>query len=161
LSHIVSNFPPKPSVDCLQSSPSLFAVTVVKSARELIRSYIIDLKNRLRFFADWIQGGHPHCYWLSGFYFTQSFLTGVLQNYARKTRIPIDEIVFDYEVRPILRSSWPDGLTRSLRTAPTPTDYSWKAPAGIPPQCGWTRARPRFCSSSVLPSTSCPLPRAV
>jgi dynein heavy chain len=62
-----------------------------------IGGYITDLKARLKFFTDWIECGHPHSYWLSGFYFTQSFLTGVLQNYARKYSIPIDEIAFDYE----------------------------------------------------------------
>lgn len=63
-----------------------------------IGSYIADLKKRLAFFEEWLSNGHPTCYWLSGFYFTQSFLTGVLQNYARSTHVPIDEIAFDYEV---------------------------------------------------------------
>ncbi|KAH1026251.1 hypothetical protein HUJ05_010798 [Dendroctonus ponderosae] len=59
-------------------------------------SYVTDLLARLKFFQDWIEKGVPTVLWLSGFYFTQSFLTGVLQNYSRQMHFPIDWIHFEF-----------------------------------------------------------------
>ncbi|KAK6187847.1 hypothetical protein SNE40_005782 [Patella caerulea] len=61
-------------------------------------SYVTDLLQRLKFFKDWIDHGMPSTFWLSGFYFTQSFLTGVSQNFARNTKIPIDLVGFEFEI---------------------------------------------------------------
>ena len=79
--------------------PDLWTAVAYPSLKGL-GSWVADLHARLQMFQTWLDEGPPGVYWISGFFFTQSFLTGTLQNFARASRTPIDQILFDFEVVP-------------------------------------------------------------
>jgi dynein heavy chain, axonemal len=85
------------------SVPSLWLSHSYPSLKPL-GSYMADLTARLRMMADWLVEGPPPLFWLSGFFFTHAFLTAVKQNYARKHRIPIDVVAFDFVCLPAVRT---------------------------------------------------------
>jgi len=66
-----------------------------------IRSTVVvtDLLRRFNMIDLWLAKGPPVSFWISGFFFTQAFLTGVLQNMARRDKVAIDECIWNYYIQ--------------------------------------------------------------
>ena len=77
--------------------PEAWASKAYPSLKPL-SSWVLDLLERIKFINDWIDKGPPPVYWISGFFFPQAFLTGTLQNYARKNKIAIDTVQWNFNV---------------------------------------------------------------
>ncbi|KPA79969.1 putative dynein heavy chain [Leptomonas pyrrhocoris] len=76
--------------------PTMWADRAYPSLKSL-GAWVDDLVRRLAMIQEWYDNGHPRTYWISGFFFPQAFLTGILQNYARTMHISIDTISYDFE----------------------------------------------------------------
>ena len=77
--------------------PSMWSSKAYPSLKPLA-SWVLDLVERMKFINGWVEQGMPTVYWISGFFFPQAFLTGTLQNYARRKVISIDSITFSFKV---------------------------------------------------------------
>ncbi|XP_036367019.1 dynein heavy chain 1, axonemal-like isoform X1 [Octopus sinensis] len=77
--------------------PAMWDLKAYPSLKPL-SSWVEDLITRVKFIKQWIEKGIPFVYWISGFFFPQAFLTGTLQNFARRAHISIDTISFKFEI---------------------------------------------------------------
>ncbi|KAJ2954380.1 hypothetical protein O0L34_g2644 [Tuta absoluta] len=60
-------------------------------------SWIHDLTLRVDNIERWLEEAYLPSSWVSGLFFPQGLLTGSLQAYARRYRVPIDALMFDFE----------------------------------------------------------------
>ncbi|KAL0019092.1 hypothetical protein WJX77_000912 [Trebouxia sp. C0004] len=92
-----------PSLEAVSNSmydnqvPELWASKAYPSLKPL-SSWVNDLQERVQFIQKWAQQGTPPVYWISGFFFPQAFLTGTVQNFARKNAFAIDTVSFEFQV---------------------------------------------------------------
>mmetsp|Transcript_28379 Transcript_28379/g.28166 ORF Transcript_28379/g.28166 Transcript_28379/m.28166 type:complete len:212 (+) Transcript_28379:2102-2737(+) len=61
-------------------------------------SWVENLCERIEFIRSWLAHGRIHKFWMPCFFFPQGFLTAILQEHARKSKIPIDELSFSFKL---------------------------------------------------------------
>ncbi|KAK5899926.1 hypothetical protein CesoFtcFv8_009352 [Champsocephalus esox] len=111
-------------MDCIYTSflnnqvPTHWANSAYPSLKPLA-SWVRDLALRTAFIQMWINQGQPKSFWISGFFFPQGFLTGVLQNHARHYNLPIDELNFRFNMVPVFRDQV--AVSEALRDLPEDT----------------------------------------
>jgi dynein heavy chain len=79
--------------------PAVWAYPLGFLSLKPLGAWMEELIQRITFFSDWIEKGKPAVYWFSGFFFPQAFITGTLQNYARKYKLAIDRLSFHFKIR--------------------------------------------------------------
>jgi dynein heavy chain len=77
--------------------PELWIAVGYPSLKPLA-SWVKDFHSRMEFMRKWLLHGEPKCFALPYFFFPQGFMTGVLQNHARRYRAPIDALSFRFHM---------------------------------------------------------------
>jgi dynein heavy chain len=77
--------------------PTLWANAAYPSMKPLV-SWFADLVARFDFVKLWATKGEPPAFWIGGFFFPQSFMTGILQTYSRKHLVPVNTLSFKTEM---------------------------------------------------------------
>lgn len=68
------------------------------SSKKSLWKFVADLNERIKFVKHWIANGHPRSYWLGGLLSCTRFLSTMRMDFARRKRVPLDEVTFEYTV---------------------------------------------------------------
>lgn len=64
-------------------------------------SWFKDFLARVTQIRNWMEKDYIVAHWMSGLYYPQGFLTGVLQTHARRYKVPIDKLSFKFKFQDI------------------------------------------------------------
>ncbi|KAH0573495.1 Dynein heavy chain [Spironucleus salmonicida] len=81
-----------------------------------------DLILRVVFARSWLTKGRPMSFWLSGLYFPQGFCTALLQTHARKHKIAVDSLKFDFNYS---NKEWSDFTGPEITDDDMVKDATW------------------------------------
>lgn len=81
----------------INSVPKSWAKRAYPSMKPL-SSWFTDFIERAAFFKNALNE-RPKMYWISAFFFPQGFLTSILQIYARKLKVPVDTLNYQFIFR--------------------------------------------------------------
>ncbi|ETV90921.1 hypothetical protein H310_14407 [Aphanomyces invadans] len=94
--------------------PGIWEVVSFASLKAL-GPWVEDLLSRVAFFRTWLVHGEPVVFPLPAFFFPQGFMTGTLQNFARKYQTAIDCLGFTFAVL--------EGTAASITSSPSDGIY--------------------------------------
>ncbi|XP_046384032.1 dynein axonemal heavy chain 12-like [Ischnura elegans] len=67
-------------------------MTVSFPSSRHLGSYVKNLKERVKFFQEWIDNGQPSHFWLSGFFNPKALLTGFSHSYSFDANVPVSDV---------------------------------------------------------------------
>ncbi|EFJ52773.1 dynein heavy chain 3 [Volvox carteri f. nagariensis] len=100
---------------------ALRGLAVMSAELEPLAAWVADFRRRVEALQTWLSRGQPPAFWLPGLFFPQGFITAVLQNHARRTRVPIDHLVFDFRTLAAARPGDMFSSLPAIHMLPKPT----------------------------------------